>query len=186
MLEEKEKKPAAKTTDTPMFSVKANAGTDTDTGATNTPESIPRFHFIKELMEMIAVLISILKGEIGLVFKDYPDGTRTVFFGTKELVASDSSPVIEAPQKQKNWKDNPNVDVLQAMIDDKLLEPFNTADVRGLKLTKDFLSDKFAKYESSFGSMKAFALLGEEEGILFSVTGRPLNRTNLREYRETH
>ena len=34
--------------------------------------------------------------------------------------------------------------------------------------------------------MKAFALLGEEEGILFSVTGRPLNRTNLREYRETH
>lgn len=186
MLEEKEKKPAAKTTDTPMFSVKANAGTDTDTGATNTPESIPRFHFIKELMEMIAVLISILKGEIGLVFKDYPDGTRTVFFGTKELVASDSSPVIEAPQKQKNWKDNPNMDVLQAMIDDKLLEPFNTADVRGLKLTKDFSSVKFAKYESSFGSMKAFALLGEEEGILFSVTGRPLNRTNLREYRETH
>lgn len=186
MLEEKEKKPAAKTTDTPMFSVKANAGTDTDTGATNTPESIPRFHFIKELMEMIAVLISILKGEIGLVFKDYPDGTRTVFFGTKELVASDSSPVIEAPQKQKNWKDNPNMDVLQAMIDDKLLEPFNTADVRGLKLTKDFSSAKFVKYESSFGSMKAFALLGEEEGILFSVTGRPLNRTNLREYRETH
>ena len=186
MLEEKEKEPAAKTTDTPMFSVKANAGTDTDTGATNTPESIPRFHFIKELMEMIAVLISILKGEIGLVFKDYPDGTRTVFFGTKELVASDSSPVIEAPQKQKNWKDNPNMDVLQAMIDDKLLEPFNTADVRGLKLTKDFSSVKFAKYESSFGSMKAFALLGEEEGILFSVTGRPLNRTNLREYRETH
>ena len=186
MLEEKEKKPAAKTTDTPMFSVKANAGTDTDTGATNTPESIPRFHFIKELMEMIAVLISILKGEIGLIFKDYPDGTRTVFFGTKELVASDSSPVIEAPQKQKNWKDNPNMDVLQAMIDDKLLEPFNTADVRGLKLTKDFSSVKFAKYESSFGSMKAFALLGEEEGILFSVTGRPLNRTNLREYRETH
>ena len=86
----------------------------------------------------------------------------------------------------KNWKDNPNADVLQAMIDDKLLEPFNTADVRGLKLTKDFLSDKFAKYESSFGSMKAFALLGEEESILFSVTGRPLNRTNLREYRETH
>ena len=185
MLEEKEKKPAAKT-DTPMFSVKANAGTDTDTGATNTPESIPRFHFIKELMEMIAVLISILKGEIGLVFKDYPDGTRTVFFGTKELVASDSSPVIEAPQKQKNWKDNPNMDVLQAMIDDKLLEPFNTADVRGLKLTKDFSSVKFVKYESSFGSMKAFALLGEEEGILFSVTGRPLNRTNLREYRENH
>ena len=86
----------------------------------------------------------------------------------------------------KNLKDNPNADVLQAMIDDKILEPFNTADVRGLKLTKDFLSDKFAKYESSFGSMKAFALLGEEEGILFSVTGRPLNRTNLREYRETH
>ena len=185
MLEEKEKKPAAKTTDTPMFSVKANAGTDTDTGATNTPESIPRFHFIKELMEMIAVLISILKGEIGLVFKDYPDGTRTVFFGTKELVASDSSPVIEAPQKQKNWEVHPNACKLQEMIDDGLLEPYNTSEAKGLKLTKNFSKDKFSKYEASLGSMKAFAKLGEE-GILFSVTGRPLTLNNLREYRDYH
>lgn len=180
------KKPAAKTTDTPMFSVKANAGTDTDTGATNTPESIPRFHFIKELMEMIAVLISILKGEIGLVFKDYPDGTRTVFFGTKELVASDSSPVIEAPQKLKNWEDLPNADKLRELINLGFLETYNTKDVKGLKLTKNFKTKIFmSDYETSFGSVAGFCELGEK-GVLFTVRGIPLNYDNFRQFRDNH
>lgn len=185
MFEKDEKMPVAGTLDTPLNIVKAGTGRGTDTDVTNTSESTPRSHFIKELIEMIAVLISIFKGEIGLVVKDYPDGTRTMFFGKKEQFAP-VMPIKDNSKKMKSWKDHPNAEVLQAMMDDQLLEPFNTADVKGLKLTKLFSKEKFMKYEASFGSMKAFALLGEEEGILFSVTGRPLNRTNLREYRENH
>lgn len=183
MLEEKEKKPAAKTTDTPMFSVKANAGTDTDTGATNTPESIPRFHFIKELMEMIAVLISILKGEIGLTFRTLPDGTQTVFFGRREKLSEVS--VEEVQKKKKSWKDHPNANKLQAMIDDGLLETYNTEDVEGLKIAKTFTDAKFLEYESAFGSIKGFVALADE-GLLYSVSGQKLLYSTMIEYRNKH
>ena len=184
MLEKDEKMPVAETLDTPLNFVKAETGTEADMSAVDTLTSPTRFNVIRKLITLIEFVISFFSGDIGLTLRTLPDGTQTVFFGRKEQLSEVHAEEVQ--KKKKNWKDNPNADVLQTMIDDKLLEPFNTADVRGLKLTKDFLSDKFAKYESSFGSMKAFALLGEEEGILFSVTGRPLNRTNLREYRETH
>ena len=81
-------------------------------------------------------MISFFSGDIGLTLRTLPDGTQTVFFGRKEQLSEVHAEEVQ--KKKKNWKDNPNADVLQAMIDDKLLEPFNTADVRGLKLSKDF------------------------------------------------
>ena len=184
MFEKDEKMPASETCDTPMFNVKAGAGSKADMSAVDTLTSSTHFNVIRKLITLIEFVISFFSGDIGLTFRTLPDGTQTVFFGRKEQFSEVS--IEEVQKKKKSWKDHPNANKLQAMIDDGLLESYNTEDVAGLKLTKDFSSVKFAKYESSFGSMKAFALLGEEEGILFSVTGRPLNRTNLREYRENH
>lgn len=139
-------------------------------------------NLIKTFIKLIEVFISIFEGNIKIILIDCGDGVRTCSFEKKgycfETVEKES-------KKKKNWKDHPNACKLQEMIDDGLLESYNTSESKGLKLTRNFSKDKFSKYEASFGSMKAFAKLGEE-GILFSVTGRPLTSNNLREYRDAH
>ena len=185
MLEEKEKMPASETCDTPMFNVKAGAGNKADMSAVDTLTSSTQTYSIKDFWKMIVVLIPFLSGKKGLIFKDFGDGTKAVYFEEKEkMIASQSSSITG--KKNKSWKDHPNEEVLKAMLDDGLLEPFNTADVKGLKLTKNFSKSRFMKYETAFGSMKAFGLLGEEQGILFTVSGRTLNPGNLREYLDYH
>ena len=139
-------------------------------------------NLIKDFIKMIEVFISFLEGNISFVSNDSGDGTKTCFFEANHHSIETAK---KEPKKKKSWKDNPNADKLQAMVDDGLLEPFNTAEVNGLKLAKTFRKDIFLKYEAAFGSMKAFADFGEE-GILFTVTGRKLTQNNLREYRENH
>ena len=138
--------------------------------------------FIKIFIKLIEVSINFLEGNIKLILTDCGDGVRTCSFEKKDNCLE---PVEKEPKRKKNWKDHPNSDKLQEMINDGLLEPYNTSEVKGLKLTRSFSKEKFSKYEASFGSMKAFAYLGEE-GILFTVTGRALNANNLREYRDAH
>lgn len=139
-------------------------------------------NLIKTFIKLIEVSINFLEGNMKLILIDRGDGIRVCSFEKKDYCLET---VEKEPKKKKNWKDHPNSDKLQAMIDDGLLEPYNTSEAKGLKLTKNFSKEKFSKYEASLGSMKAFAKLGEE-GILFSVTGRPLTLNNLREYRDYH
>lgn len=138
---------------------------------------------IKIFIKLIEVSITFLQGDMKLILVDRGDGIKTCSFEKKDFRLETVEK--ECKKKKKNWKDHPNACKLQEMIDDGLLEPYNTSEVKGLKLTRSFSKEKFSKYEASFGSMKAFAYLGEE-GILFTVTGRALNANNLREYRDAH
>ena len=183
MFEKDEKMPASETCDTPMFNVKAGAGSKADMSAVDTLTSSTHFNFIRKLITLIEFVISFFSGEIGLTFRTLPDGTQTVFFGRKEQLSEVS--VEEVQKKKKSWKDHPNAPKLQAMIDDGLLETYNTEDVEGLKIAKTFTDAKFLEYESAFGSIKGFVALADE-GLLYSVSGQKLLYSTMIEYRNKH
>lgn len=139
-------------------------------------------NLIKSFIKLIEVSITFLEGDIKIILIDRGDGTRVCSFEKKDYCLETAE---KEPKKKKSWKDHPNATKLQAMIDDGLLETYNTEDVEGLKIAKTFTDAKFLEYESAFGSIKGFVALADE-GLLYSVSGQKLLYSTMIEYRNKH
>ena len=83
MFEKDEKMPASETCDTPMFNVKAGAGTEADMSAVDTLTSPTRFNVIRKLITLIEFVISFFFRRYRLNLENAPGWNPDCFLWKK-------------------------------------------------------------------------------------------------------
>ena len=175
MFEKDEKMPASETCDTPMFNVKAGAGNKADMSAVDTLTSSTHFNVIRKLITLIGLVISFFSGDTGLIFRTFPDGTKTVFVEEKASVI--------VPKYVIDWQCYEKADVLKLMVAGDLLEEyFPDKQTRGLRLSDKFDTHKYSRYVSNFINDLEFISLP----FIFSKEGIRLSENTWRQFKKRH